>query len=170
MLFSCEYLVHNSVYKKFFIYIHIVFLLIANKMQMHSDQHNLDLSGKTIAVVDDDLATIRYFEILLKTTSAEVITFLNGTDFINYVKTHPKSFDLVMMDYLIPFVNGIECVKSLRKFNRHVPVVMITAYYTRESKEESILAGSNEYILKPVIPERVLSILEKYLTRKEYAY
>lgn len=139
-------------------------------MQMHSDQHNLDLSGKTIAVVDDDLATIRYFEILLKTTSAEVMTFLNGTDFINYVKDNPKVFDLVMMDYLIPYVNGIDCVKSLRKHNRTVPVIMITAYYTRESKEESILAGSNEYILKPVIPERVLSLLEKYLTRKEYAY
>ena len=139
-------------------------------MLMHSDQHNLDLSGKTIAVVDDDLATIRYFEILLKTTSAEVMTFLNGTDFINYVKDHPRAFDLVMMDYLIPYVNGIDCVKSLRKHNRTVPVIMITAYYTRESKEESILAGSNEYILKPVIPERVLSLLEKYLTRKEYAY
>jgi len=139
-------------------------------MLMHSDQHNLDLSGKTIAVVDDDLATIRYFEILLKTTSADVMTFLNGTDFINYVKDNPKAFDLVMMDYLIPYVNGIDCVKSLRKHNRTVPVIMITAYYTRESKEESILAGSNEYILKPVIPERVLSLLEKYLTRKEYAY
>lgn len=139
-------------------------------MQMHSDQHNLDLSGKTIAIVDDDMATIRYFEILLKTTSAEVMTFLNAIDFLNYSKENPRKFDLVLMDYLIPYINGIDCVKSLRKYNRHVPVVMITAYYTRESKEESILAGIDEYILKPIIPEKVLSILEKYLTRKEYAY
>lgn len=139
-------------------------------MQMHSDQHNLDLSGKTIAIVDDDMATIRYFEILLKTTSAEVMTFLNAIDFLNYSKEEPKRFDLVLMDYLIPYMNGIDCVKSFRKLNRNVPIVMITAYYTRESKEESILAGINEYILKPIIPEKVLSILEKYLTRKEYAY
>ncbi len=139
-------------------------------MQMHSDQHNLDLSGKTIAIVDDDMATIRYFEILLKTTSAEVMTFLNAIDFLNYSKDNPRKFDLVLMDYLIPYINGIDCVKSLRKYNRHVPVVMITAYYTRESKEESILAGIDEYILKPIIPEKVLSILEKYLTRKEYSY
>ena len=137
---------------------------------MHSDQHNLDLSGKTIAIVDDDMATIRYFEILLKTTSAEVMTFLNAIDFLNYSKENPRKFDLVLMDYLIPYINGIDCVKSLRKSNRHVPVVMITAYYTRESKEESILAGIDEYILKPVIPEKVLSILEKYLLRREYAY
>jgi DNA-binding NtrC family response regulator len=137
---------------------------------MHSDQHNLDLSGKTIAIVDDDMATIRYFEILLKTTSAEVMTFLNAIDFLNYSKENPRKFDLVLMDYLIPYINGIDCVKSLRKYNRHVPVVMITAYYTRESKEESILAGIDEYILKPIIPEKVLSILEKYLLRREYAY
>jgi len=136
---------------------------------MQPDQHNLDLSGKTIAIVDDDMATIRYFEILLKTTSAEVMTFLNGIDFLNYSKDNPRKFDLIMMDYLIPYVNGMDCVKSLRKYNRHVPVVMITAYYTRESKEESILAGIDEYILKPIIPEKVLSILEKYLLRKEYA-
>ena len=139
-------------------------------MQMQSDQHNLDLSGKTIAIVDDDMATIRYFEILLKTTSAEVMTFLNGIDFLNYSKENPRKFDLIMMDYLIPYINGIDCVKSLRKYNRHVPVIMITAYYTRESKEESILAGIDEYILKPIIPEKVLGLLEKYLTRKEYAY
>ncbi|MGM0665888.1 MAG: response regulator [Bacteroidota bacterium] len=137
---------------------------------MHSDQHNLDLSGKTIAIVDDDMATIRYFEILLKTTSAEVMTFLNAIDFLNYSKEEPKKFDLVLMDYLIPYMNGIDCVKSFRKLNRNVPIVMITAYYTRESKEESILAGINEYILKPIIPEKVLSILEKYLTSKEYSY
>jgi DNA-binding NtrC family response regulator len=137
---------------------------------MHSDQHNLDLSGKTIAVVDDDMATIRYFEILLKTTSAEVMTFLNAIDFLNYSKENPRKFDLVLMDYLIPYINGIDCVKSLRKYNRHVPVIMITAYYTRESKEESILAGIDEYILKPIIPEKVLSILEKYLLRREYVY
>lgn len=136
---------------------------------MYSDQYQLDLSSKTIAVVDDDLASIRYFEVLLKTTSANVVTFLNGNDFIAYIKENPDAFDMLMIDYLIPYINGIECIREFRKHHRSTPVIMITAYYTRESKDESILAGSNEYILKPVIPEKVLSILEKYLTRKEYA-
>ena len=137
---------------------------------MYSDQYQLDLSNKTIAVVDDDLASIRYFEVLLKTTSANVVTFMNGNDFITYIKENPDAFDLLMIDYLIPYINGIECIREFRKHHRNTPVIMITAYYTRESKDESILAGSNEYILKPVIPEKVLSILEKYLTSKEYAF
>ncbi len=137
---------------------------------MHSDHYQLDLSGKSIAIIDDDPATTRYFEVLLNTTSAGVTSFSNGTDFLEYIKDKPDVFDLIMMDYLIPYVNGIDCIKALRKQNRKVPVIMITAYYTRESKEESILAGSNEYILKPVIPEKVLGILEKYLASKEYVF
>ncbi len=137
---------------------------------MYSDHNHLDLSGKTIAVVDDDLATIKYFEVLLKTTSADVLSFLNGNDFLNYIKDNPDTIDMVLIDYLIPYVNGIDCIRTFRKNNKITPVIMITAYYTRESKEESILAGSTEYILKPVIPERVLGLLEKYLTRKELVY
>ncbi|MFP4488736.1 MAG: response regulator [Bacteroidales bacterium] len=137
---------------------------------MHSDHYQLDLSGKSIAIIDDDPATLRYFEVLLKTTSAGVKSFSSGPDFLEYIKDNPDAFDLIMMDYLIPHVNGIDCIKAFRKHNSKVPVIMITAYYTRESKEESILAGSNEYILKPVIPEKVLGMLEKYLTRKEFVF
>ncbi|MFO7756017.1 MAG: response regulator [Bacteroidales bacterium] len=137
---------------------------------MHSDHYQLDLSGKNIAIIDDDPATLRYFEVLLKTTSAGVKSFSSGPDFLEYIKDNPDALDLIMMDYLIPHVNGIDCIKALRKHNSKVPVIMITAYYTRESKEESILAGSNEYILKPVIPEKVLGMLEKYLARKEFVF
>jgi len=136
---------------------------------MYPGPNHLDLSDKTIAIVDDDLASIRYFEVLLKTTGASVITFMNGTDLINFVSGGLKNVDMVMIDYLIPFVNGIDCARQIRKVNRSIPVVMVTAYYTRESKEEALLAGCNEYILKPVIPEKVLSILEKYLLHRQYA-
>ncbi len=136
---------------------------------MYSDTYHLDLSKKTIAVVDDDVASIRYFEVLLKTTGANVISFMNGTDLVDYVTNNIESVDMVLLDYLIPFVNGIECVRQIRKVDKSIPLVMITAYYTRESKEEAYLAGSNEYVLKPVIPEKVLALLEKYLLHREFA-
>jgi two-component system OmpR family response regulator len=136
---------------------------------MYSDNYNLDLSDKTIAIVDDDVASIRYFEVLLKTTGANVVSFMNGTDLVNYVTDNIDTIDMVLLDYLIPFVNGIECVRQIRKTNKTIPLIMITAYYTRESKEEAFLAGSNEYVLKPVVPEKVLALLEKYLVLREFA-
>jgi len=135
---------------------------------MYSNQNQLDLTEKTIVIVDDDIASIRYFEVLLKTTGASVITFMNGTDIIDYISKNPKSIDLIMIDYLIPFINGIDCIKQIRKLNNSVPLIMVTAYYTRESKEEAYLAGCNEYILKPVIPDKILNVLKKYLIQREF--
>ena len=136
---------------------------------MYSDHYHLDLSKKTIAIVDDDLASIKYFEVLLKTTGANVVSFMNGTDLVNYVSEYINAIDMVLLDYLIPFMNGIECVRQIRKVDRTIPLIMVTAFYTRESKEEAFLAGSNEYILKPVVPEKVLALLEKYLVHTEFA-
>lgn len=136
---------------------------------MYSDQYHLDLSNKTIAIVDDDLASVKYFEVLLKTTGANVVSFMNGTELVNYVSEYIKTIDMVLLDYLIPFMNGIECARQIRKVDRNIPLIMVTAFYTRESKEEAFLAGCNEYVLKPVVPEKVLALLEKYLLQKEYA-
>jgi CheY-like chemotaxis protein len=137
---------------------------------MYSNQYQLDLSDKMIAIVDDDLASIRYFEVLLKTTGASVITFMNGTDLINFISGGLKDVDMVLIDYLIPYVNGIDCARQIRKANKTIPIAMVTAYYTRESKEEALLAGCNEYILKPVVPDKVLALLEKYLVHREFAH
>jgi CheY-like chemotaxis protein len=136
---------------------------------MYPDHYHLDLSDKTIAIVDDDLASVKYFEVLLKTTGANVVSFMNGTELVNYVSEYIKTIDMVLLDYLIPFMNGIECARQIRKVDRNIPLVMITAFYTRESKEEAFLAGCNEYVLKPVVPEKVLALLEKYLLQREYA-
>ncbi len=136
---------------------------------MYHDSNQLDLSHKTIAIVDDDVASIRYFEVLLKTTGASVVSFMNGSELVDYVSKNIESVDMVLLDYLIPLVNGIDCVRQIRKIDKTIPLVMITAYYTRESKEEAFLAGSNEYVLKPVVPEKVLALLEKYLVHREFA-
>ncbi|MCD4770679.1 MAG: response regulator [Bacteroidales bacterium] len=137
---------------------------------MYSDHYHFDLSDKTIGIVDDDMASLRYFEVLLKTTGANVLSFNNGSDLINFISDNKDgNMDMILLDYLIPYINGIECIRQIRKNNKKIPLVMITAYYTRESKEEAFLAGCNEYILKPVIPEKVLVLLEKYLLHKEYA-
>ncbi|MEE4116734.1 MAG: response regulator [Marinilabiliaceae bacterium] len=144
-------------------------MLSTDTKRMYPDHYHLDLSDKTIAIVDDDLASVKYFEVLLKTTGANVVSFMNGTELVNYVSEYIKTIDMVLLDYLIPFMNGIECARQIRKVDRNIPLVMITAFYTRESKEEAFLAGCNEYVLKPVVPEKVLALLEKYLLQREYA-
>jgi CheY-like chemotaxis protein len=124
---------------------------------------NLELTGKNIIIVEDDLPSIRYYETLLKNSGAEVITFHTGKEFVDYLAQLDKTIDLVFMDFLVPLINGIECVRILRKDRKNTPVIMITAYSSEQAKTEAYIAGCNEYILKPIYPEKIFSLLEKYL-------
>ncbi len=131
--------------------------------------NDLQLPDKKIIIVEDDIPSIRYYETLLKNTGAEVKVFRNGKDFVDFITHGPVQIDLVLMDFLVPLVNGIECMRIFRKGRKDVPVLMLTAYASEQSKTEAYLAGCNEYILKPVYPEKIIALLEKYLKHEKSA-
>ncbi len=123
----------------------------------------LQLSDKSILIVEDDLPSIRYYETLLKSSGADIKIFRNGKEFIDHINQPGNKTDIVIMDFLIPLVNGIECLRIFRKDHKNVPVLMITAYSSEQCKTEAYLAGCNEYVLKPIYPEKIFFLLEKYL-------
>jgi len=127
---------------------------------------SLALQNKTIVIVEDDLPSIRYYETLLQSSGARVIKFRTGKDFIDFISNKEERIDLVIMDFLIPLINGIDCTRIFRKGRKNVPVLMITAYSSEQSKSDAYIAGCNEYILKPVYPEYIFSLLEKYLKQE----
>jgi CheY-like chemotaxis protein len=124
---------------------------------------NLELTGKNIIIVEDDLPSIRYYETLLKNSGADVKVFRTGKEFVDYLNQDNNIIDLVFMDFLIPLINGIECIRIFRKERKSIPIIMITAYSSEQAKTEAYIAGCNEYILKPIYPEKVFFLLEKYL-------
>jgi len=127
---------------------------------------SLELTAKTIVIVEDDVPSIRYYETLLQSSGAEVIKFRTGKDFVDFISNREVKIDLVIMDFLIPLINGIDCARIFRKDRKNVPVLMITAYSSEQSKSDAYIAGCNEYILKPVYPENVFALLEKYLKQE----
>jgi DNA-binding response OmpR family regulator len=125
---------------------------------------NLELTGKCIVIVEDDMPSVRYYETLLKNSGAEVLIFHTGKQFAEYIQTD-KVIDLVFMDFLIPLINGIECIRLLRKDRKNTAVIMITAYSSEQARTEAFIAGCNEYVLKPIYPEKIFFLLEKYLKK-----
>jgi DNA-binding response OmpR family regulator len=100
---------------------------------------------------------------LLKNSGAEVIIFHTGKEFVDYLAQVDKTIDLVFMDFLVPLINGIECIRIFRKDRKSTPVIMITAYSSEQAKTEAYIAGCNEYVLKPIYPEKIFFLLDKYL-------
>ena len=124
---------------------------------------NSELQNKKIIIVEDDLPSIKYYETLLRNSGAEIIIFRNGKDFVEYLSNNGSHISIVFMDFLVPFVNGIECIRILRKTHKSTPVIMLTAYFSEQCKNEAFIAGCDEFVLKPVFPERFAFLLEKYL-------
>ncbi len=131
---------------------------------------NLELTGKHIVIVEDDRPSIKYYETLLKNSGAELQVFRTGKEFVDFISQGQNQIDLIFMDFLIPLINGIECVRIFRKGSKSIPVVMITAYSSEQAKAEAFIAGCNEFVLKPIYPEKILFLLEKYLISEIPAY
>jgi DNA-binding response OmpR family regulator len=123
----------------------------------------LDLHNKNIIIVEDDIPSVKYYETLLKNSGADIKIFSNGKNFVDYFTATNDKIDIVLIDFLIPLVNGIDCIRMFRKEHKNVPVLMLTAYFSDNTKSEAYIAGCNEYILKPVFPEKIFCLLEKYL-------
>jgi CheY-like chemotaxis protein len=127
-----------------------------------------DFFEKNIVIVDDDAPSAKYYETVLKHTGAEITVLKNGKEFIEFIENPGVSPDFIIMDFLIPFFNGIDCTRRFRRVDRTTPVVMISAYYSEQTKNDAFVAGCNEYVLKPIMPEKLLMLLEKYLVHKRH--
>jgi CheY-like chemotaxis protein len=125
--------------------------------------NDLQLTDKNIIIVEDDIASIKYYETLLKNTGANLKIFRNGKEFVDYISSGNEKIDIVFMDFLIPLINGIDCLRIFRKERKNVPVLILTAYSSEQCKTEAYLAGCNEYVLKPIYPEKIIFLVEKYL-------
>jgi CheY-like chemotaxis protein len=131
---------------------------------------SLELTGKHIVIVEDDRPSIKYYETILKDSGADVTIFRTGKEFADFISQEHEKIDLIFMDFLIPLINGIECVRIFRKQTKSIPIVMITAYSSEQAKAEAYIAGCNEFVLKPIYPEKIIFLLEKYLTSEVPAY
>jgi putative two-component system response regulator len=104
-----------------------------------------------IAVIDDNqvnLALVRH--LLAKDPSLEVATFLDPGEGLAHCLAHPV--DLVLVDYMMPDLNGIELIERLRAdaAKHEVPILMITANDERDVRHAALEAGASDFLTKPI--------------------
>ncbi len=101
-------------------------------------------------------------------TGVDIVRKKNGHEALEYIKSVEHSLpELILMDVLIPFVNGIDVTRDIRKLQVKVPILVITAYNSKEIKEKCYLAGCNDFLVKPVLPERLLRVIAEYFHEPE---
>jgi len=116
---------------------------------------------KTILWVDDEAELLEPHRLLLGDKGYEVQTATNADDALELLRRHP--FDLVLLDEQMPGTRGLDAYKDIRELAPALPVVMVTKSEEDATLKEAIGANIRDYLVKPVTPRQVLSVITKIL-------
>lgn len=120
-----------------------------------------------ILVVDDNKNTRQLMRAILEAEQYIVTTAKNGEDALNLMETH--HIDLVLLDVMMPKMNGYEFTKTLRGLKNDLPILMVSAKQLSADRKEGFKAGIDDYMVKPVDEEEMLLRIKALLRRAKIA-
>jgi DNA-binding response OmpR family regulator len=117
--------------------------------------------SKKILVVDDDELVLIAIRELLTPVGFAVTTSPNGCDALE--KTASDQFDLVILDVIMPEMDGFEVCQQIRQIASYAetPVMMLTAKSGEEDRQRGLEMGANLYLPKPISPKRLIALVEE---------
>ncbi len=120
-----------------------------------------------ILLAEDQIINQKIIVQLLAKRGWEVITARNGVEALQ--KAHDNLFDLILMDVMMPEMNGFDATREIRKDslgqNGSTPIIALTANAMKGDREQCIEAGMDDYISKPIHLEDVFTIIEKHCAK-----
>ncbi len=138
----------------------------------HKQMHKLararehTFEGKTILLVDDDIRNIFALTSALEQKGAKILIGRNGLEAIEALERN-ADIDLVLMDIMMPEMDGIEATRRIRKQARFekLPIIAVTAKAMKDDQTKCLDAGANDYISKPVDLDKLLSLIRVILPK-----
>ena len=118
---------------------------------------------ETVLVVDDDQRLLKMLQRTLVYEGFDVITASDGSEALEVVyDRHP---DLVVLDWMLPQLNGLDVLESLRVEQVDTPVLMLTARDAVEDRVEGLDRGADDYLVKPFAPAELVARVQALLRR-----
>lgn len=143
------------------------------KQKMIAKARNRDsmLEGRRILVVEDDIRNVYSLTNILEPNGVEVQIARNGEEAIaalnEAANDSEKAIDLVLMDVMMPVMDGMTATREIRKNSawKKLPIIMLTAKAMKDDQERCIAAGANDYMAKPLDVEKLLSLVRVWMPR-----
>ena len=128
------------------------------------------LAGKTVLLCEDHPVNTDLIKLILENSSINTVCAENGKEGLDiFASSDIWHFDAILMDICMPFMDGIEATKAIRKLDREdagkVPVIAMTANVFHEDREKLFKAGMTGFLSKPVDVGRLFKTLEEQCSR-----
>jgi signal transduction histidine kinase/ActR/RegA family two-component response regulator/HAMP domain-containing protein len=123
-----------------------------------------DFTGRKVLVVDDDVRNVFALSSVLKMRGMEVMYAENGRQGIRMLTENPD-IELVLMDTMMPEMDGLEAIKEIRSLSQFasLPIISLTAKAMKGDREKCLAAGASDYVTKPVDEEHLLAVMYSWL-------
>jgi len=120
-----------------------------------------------ILVADDEPPILRLMEFILAREGHEMLVAVNGEEALAQVAEHKP--DLILLDIMMPRVDGYEVVRRLRADPdlSSIPIIMLSAKAQDADVQKGVEVGVNEYVTKPFSPPHLVEVVNKYLKPAE---
>ncbi|MDB5957009.1 response regulator [Ramlibacter sp.] len=139
------------------------------KMLRTARSRDKAFEGRRILVVDDDMRNIFALTSALEHKGAEVEVARHGVEALQKLGQNPDGIDLVLMDIMMPEMDGFTATREIRKNPRwqKLPIIAVTAKAMKEDQEKCLAAGANDYLAKPIELERLFSLMRVWMPKLE---
>ena len=144
-----------------------------DRQRMLKSARNRDaaLDGRRILVVEDDVRNVFALSSLLEPRGARVVIARNGREALEALQARQgnlaERIDLVLMDIMMPEMDGLTAMREIRKRPdwKKLPIIALTAKAMKDDQDYCLSAGANDYVAKPLDPDRLLSLIRVWLPK-----
>ena len=133
-------------------------------IENNTEQENISIDGLKILLVEDNELNMEIAKFLLEEKGAEIIQAVNGQEAVDvFSKTKPYELDVILMDLMMPIMNGYDASRTIRGLDRpdarEIPIIAMTANAFVEDEIAAKEAGMNEHLSKPLDSKLVMKTI-----------
>lgn len=131
-----------------------------------NNQQPSSLEGKKVLIADDDMRNVFALTTTLQEYNMEIEIANNGLEAVEIANNNIGKIDIVLMDIMMPEMDGYEAIKKIRehKQNVNLPIIAVTAKAMQGDREKSIQIGASDYISKPIDIDKLISLMRVWLS------
>ena len=146
--------------------VQLPFLISADMKQAESQEDDVSIEGMRILLAEDNELNMEIAEFMLQNEGAVVTKTWNGQEAVELFRNSEQGeFDVILMDIMMPVMNGYEAAKMIRSLDREdakvIPIIAMTANAFTEDKMRAKEAGMDEHVAKPVDMELLIKVIHR---------
>ena len=130
------------------------------------DLINTSLIGREVLLVEDNELNQLVASMMLEKVGIKVSIAPNGQEGLEMFLENKNKYDLILMDLQMPLMSGYDATKEIRKYDKEIPIIALTAAAMVEDREKALDAGMNDHLGKPIDKEDLYRVLLTHIDRK----